>query len=65
MGERKWTRGFGVGSLKGHHLYEMGEEHWMDVAETGRQDGGGIDLAQSRDVRWQRNVWLHKMGEFD
>jgi len=64
-GEGKCKRDFGLGSLKGHHLHEMGPEYWMDVAETGRQDGGRIDLAESRDVRRQRNVCLHKMGGFD
>jgi len=64
-GEGKCTRGFGLGSLKGRHLYETGAEYWMDVAETGGQDGGWINLAQSRDVRQQRNVWLHVMWGFD
>jgi len=52
-GEGKCTQGFELGSLRGHHLYEMGAEYWMDVAETGRQDRGRTDLAQRRDVRWQ------------
>jgi len=37
-GEGKCTQGFELGSLKGHHLYDIG----ADVAETGRQDGSGL-----------------------